>query len=291
MSDPHLNAVPLASSPGIPRGAPAIPPAVEPAACCPAIRVPPLVEPLETFLPRLERVAAHPRHAVSSGPSAARRCRGVSRTASSRRPLDVGQGSRGSCWAFRRHRRARSRVCARQRACRPVGAVPVPHLEGARESPQRRRHQFADRLPGQLRHRPSPVRTGRCLCRASCRTSTSRHCRRSRIRFPGRAARLASAAGGTREQDDWFEFDLRNIPLMGRWFAQYRVRDFGKITNFSNNDIRTIASGRLRRRRRRVRQDQQRRPRPADPRLRRRRAGLRHQELASPARLRDDEVL
>ena len=55
---------------------------------------------------------------------------------------------------------------------------------------------------------------------------------------------LANAAGGTREQADWFEYDLRHIPLMGRWFAKYRVKEFGKKTNFTNDDIRsTLAAG------------------------------------------------
>src|SRR5947207_12195846 len=98
MSDPHLNAVPLASSSGIPDDAPAIPLAVEPAALS-RDPVRPLVESLETFLPRLERVAGIP----TRGAEVARTRATLPRSVSHRqfqRPLDVSQGSRGSCWAF-----------------------------------------------------------------------------------------------------------------------------------------------------------------------------------------------
>ncbi|MDF2193192.1 tachylectin-related carbohydrate-binding protein [Paraflavitalea sp. CAU 1676] len=49
---------------------------------------------------------------------------------------------------------------------------------------------------------------------------------------------------GTQRQSDWFEFDLRNVPLMGRWFAQYGVANFGILRNYSNDDLkRTLAAG------------------------------------------------
>ncbi|ALL66854.1 secreted protein [Paraburkholderia caribensis MBA4] len=63
--------------------------------------------------------------------------------------------------------------------------------------------------------------------------------------IPNTGGALANASSGTREQNDWFEFDLRNIPLLGRWFAQYRVQDYGQISSYTNDDIRrTLAAGR-----------------------------------------------
>ena len=101
-----------------------------------------------------------------SWPPAARRCRDVSRTASFRLTLDVSQGSRGSCWAFAGIAALEAAYARINVAARPLGAVPVPHLQGARESPHRRRHQFVDRLSRQLRHRPSPEVLGGAVCRA-----------------------------------------------------------------------------------------------------------------------------
>jgi hypothetical protein len=54
----------------------------------------------------------------------------------------------------------------------------------------------------------------------------------------------ALAGAGSREQDDWFEFDLRNIPLMGRWFVQYGVSKYGQKSKFTNDDIKAaLAAG------------------------------------------------
>ena len=88
--------------------------------------------------------------------------------------------------------------------------------------------------------------------------------------IPGTGAALGDGGGGTREQADWFEFDLRHIPLMARWLAQYRVKSFGTVSNNSVDDLEGGDRRGLRRRGRRVRQDQQRRPRPGADRLRRR---------------------
>ncbi len=58
--------------------------------------------------------------------------------------------------------------------------------------------------------------------------------------IPGTAGGLANAAGGTREQADWFEFDLRHVPLSGRWGARYRVQSFGFKTNYTVDDLRAV---------------------------------------------------
>jgi hypothetical protein len=62
--------------------------------------------------------------------------------------------------------------------------------------------------------------------------------------IPGTGGALQNAGAGTKEQDDWFEFDLRNIPLNALWFAQYGVADYGKLSNYTVDDLRsTIAQG------------------------------------------------
>src|SRR5262249_47145943 len=57
--------------------------------------------------------------------------------------------------------------------------------------------------------------------------------------IPGTGGVLSSAGGGTREHADWFEFDLRNVWLAGRWVAQYRVGSFARVDKFTNNDIKS----------------------------------------------------
>ena len=101
----------------------------------------------------------------------------------------------------RRHRRARSRVRAHGRQRRPFGAVPVPHLQGAREPPQRRRHQFARSASRAAPTSFTTCRTGRCRSRRTFPTSISRSCRRwpTRSRAPGGGTgRNAAAARESR---------------------------------------------------------------------------------------------
>lgn len=62
--------------------------------------------------------------------------------------------------------------------------------------------------------------------------------------IPGTGGALQNAGAGTMEQADWFEYDLRSIPLMARWFAQYSVADFGLLRNYTLTDLKTtIAAG------------------------------------------------
>lgn len=62
--------------------------------------------------------------------------------------------------------------------------------------------------------------------------------------IPGTAGGLSNAGPGTLEQADWFEFDLRHIPLMARWFAQYSVKDYGLLQNYTLDDLKkTLAAG------------------------------------------------
>ncbi|WP_213814873.1 tachylectin-related carbohydrate-binding protein [Glaciihabitans sp. dw_435] len=39
----------------------------------------------------------------------------------------------------------------------------------------------------------------------------------------------ATPGSGTLDQADWFEFDLRHVPLAGRWSAAYRVAKYGSV--------------------------------------------------------------
>ena len=237
MSDPHLNAVPLASSSGVPDDAPAIPPAVEPAAlsCDP---VQPLVEPLETFLPRLQRVASIPTRAAEVALSRAPLPRRVSHR-QFQRPLDVSQGSRGSCWAFAGIA-ALEAAYARVNVNVDLSEQYLFHLSKAHEN-----HRNGGGINSLIGFQGSSDIIHHLNYWAVPLSAHVPYIDQPPLQalansIPGTGGALAGAASGSRDQNDWFEFDLRNIPLMGRWFAQYRVRDFGKITNFSNNDIRTV---------------------------------------------------
>ena len=151
LSDPHLGAVPRSPATDLPPEAPEIAPALDPVPGVPDEPASaPLVEPLETFVPRLERVARIPGPAPAElAASRAPLPRSVSHL-QFQTPFKTSQGSRGSCWAFAGIAALEAAYARINVPRRPVGAVPVPPLQGARESPQRRWHQFADRLSRQL---------------------------------------------------------------------------------------------------------------------------------------------
>lgn len=58
--------------------------------------------------------------------------------------------------------------------------------------------------------------------------------------IPGTGNALQSAGVGTLEQTDWFEYDLRSIPLNAVWFAQYSVATFGVLNNYSLDDLKKV---------------------------------------------------
>lgn len=63
-------------------------------------------------------------------------------------------------------------------------------------------------------------------------------------RIPGTSGALINAGAGSKEQADWFEFDLRHIPLTARWLAQYAVAEYGLLHNYSLEELkRTLADG------------------------------------------------
>ena len=245
MPDLHLNAVPLAASTAVSSDAPPIPPAVDSVSAPePGAENQTLVEPLDTFLPRLERVARIP------APAAAQRLvagRGpLPKRVSHRQfqtPLDVGQGSRGSCWAFAGVA-ALEAAYARINIRVDLSEQYLFHISKAHEN-----HRSGGGINSLIGFQGSSDVVHHLKYWAVPLSSRVPYIDQPQLQalanaIPGTGGGLANAAGGTREQADWFEFDLRNIPLMGRWFAQYRVKDYGKKTNFSNDDIRnTLAAG------------------------------------------------
>jgi len=53
----------------------------------------------------------------------------------------------------------------------------------------------------------------------------------------------ANPGSGTIEQADWFEFDLRHIPLAGCWSASYRVAAYGSVETSVDNIKRVLERG------------------------------------------------
>ena len=62
--------------------------------------------------------------------------------------------------------------------------------------------------------------------------------------IPGTGNAFSNGGTITTERCDWFEYDLRHIPLRARWFSQYAVDDFGVLSNYSIDDLkRTLVAG------------------------------------------------
>jgi hypothetical protein len=239
MSDPQLEAVPLPPSRDILRDVPVVPSVLDilHESVSPVARRP-LVEPLDTFLPRLEAIAQLPGPRIDLSALVG----GMPRRVSHRQwqtTLDVGQGSRGSCWAFAgiaaleaAYARIGIRVDLSEQYLfhiskaheNHVGGPGIHSLVGFQGGSDIVHHLSFWAVPLSL-HVPyidQPVL--QTLANA----------------IPGTGMALSAAGGGNREQADWFEFDLRNIPLMGRWFAQYRAKSYGQKNSFSNDDIRAV---------------------------------------------------
>ena len=247
MSDLHLPAVPIAPTPGLGADAPPLPPAFEFPPAPPGAAAPPLVEPLDSFERHLEGIA-YAEHAaeaaagqavpVSRGPLPARVSHRQFQTA-----FVASQGSRGSCWAFA-GAAALEAAYARTGVAAKLSEQYLFHISKAHENHANGGginsligFQGAADIIQNLKYWSVPL-----YAQVPYIDQVPLQALANAI--PGTGGGLANAAGGTREQADWFEFDLRNIPLMGRWFAQYRVKDFGVKQNFSTDDIRnTLAAG------------------------------------------------
>ena len=244
MSDPHAVAVLRPPSPDVDDEAPQIPPAVSSWPAGEQVgqqssSSTSLVEPMTTFVARVQEAAS------ISAPSAGElpiRKGPLPRRISHRQfqsTLDVSQGSRGTCWAFAGVA-ALEAAYARVNVRVDLSEQYLFHLAKAHEN-----HQTGGGLNSLMGFGGSADVVHHLSYWAVPLSQHVPYIDQPQLQaladgIPGTGVGLANAAGGTREQADWFEFDLRNIPLMGRWFAQYRVNSFGKVVNFSTDDIRNV---------------------------------------------------
>ena len=199
----------------------------------------PLVEPLETFKLHAER-AQNLRGPIgpilNPGPLTVV---GAMSHARFHTPLIVNQGNRGTCWAW-------AGAAALEAAYARIGII-------VKLSPQYLFHI----VKAHENHRGGPgihslVGFGGSsdIVHHQTRLSISLEAHAPYIdqtplqalgnSIPNTGMALSASGGGTLEQADWFEFDLRNIPLKARWFAEWGVAEYGQLTNFTDDDVKNV---------------------------------------------------
>ena len=196
-----------------------------------------VVEPLSTFLPQVEvltprlRESPH-RESLDIPPLAYAHASNIRYQT----PLLVSQDSRGICWAFA-GAAALEAAYARTGVIEPLSPHYVAHIArayGNHTGPPNTsltRAQGSADIVHHLKYWSVPT-----LVNVPFIDQTTLQNLANSI--PRTNGALTSNGGGTREDADWFEYDLRNIPLMGRWFAQYRVKDYGMKGPYTNDDIK-----------------------------------------------------
>lgn len=247
-TDPHAIAVPLAPSSGLSDEAPnLVQPAPLQARQNPSAAGHLLLEPLDSLLGRLEGSERPDRHEPGRRELPREFELGVSRAPLPARVshrqfqsvLDVSQGSRGSCWAFAGIA-ALEAAYARINVREDLSEQYLFHISKAFGN-----HSDGGGVNSLLGFQGSSDVVHHLKYWAVPKSAYVPYIDQPALQqlansIPGTAGALANASGGTREQADWFEYDLRHIPLLGRWFAQYRVKDFGRKRNFNNDDIRNV---------------------------------------------------
>jgi hypothetical protein len=213
--------------------------------------VTPAVEPLETWLPR---VSGQERGAGLAGGSAGTvpgpviapvQARGQHSNRQWQRPLEVGQGARGTCWAFAGIA-ALEAAYARRGVTVDLSEQYLFHISKAHEA-HRNTTAFTSLIGfmgsadvvrnltylavPESRHAPY-IDEGPLVTLAKSIPGTGGMIGNT---LPGTNTQ---AVQGTLEQSDWFEYDLRLIPLIARWFPQYRVKSFGQLSNYSIADVK-----------------------------------------------------
>ena len=205
---------------------------VEPAAL-------PLVEPLETF-------AARPR---LPGPvlDLSQVARSLPARVSHRRwqtNLDVSQGARGSCWAFGGIA-ALEAAYARKGINVDLSEQYLFHVSKAHEN-----HISGPGIHSLVDFQGSADVVHHLSYWAVPLSAHVPYIDRPQLQglansIPGTGLALSGTGGGTKEQADWFEFDLRTIPLAGRWFAQYKVKSFAHAHQLHEHRHQAGARGRI----------------------------------------------